>query len=229
MGDHTEYVREPREVHHWVHPYLSRVETRGDLLALRIRARIGQTLEEVEAAVPALQVAAGAHSARSLQVSPFKVQVNLMMRDSLSSGRQAVLPTRDDIATVGMAPAGRTQGGGVWWLQVTNRHTLVAGCSGAGKGSVLWSVCGNLAPCVSTGEVQMWGIDLKRGIELSIGKAMFCCMVTTPAQAIEVLKKLLAVIDERGDRMAGRVREHVPTPGDPLHVLVIDELAVLTS
>lgn len=85
------------------------------------------------------------------------------------------------------------------------------------------------APAVPTGEVQLWGVDLKRGIELAMGKALFSCMATTPAQAVEVLKRLLQVIDERGTRMAGVVREHTPRPGDPLHVLVIDVLSVLTS
>ncbi len=228
-GGRTEVVREPREVSHWVAPRLSKVSTHGDMLSLKIRARVGQTLEDVEAAVPRLQVAASAESARSLVLSPCEVQVNLMMRNALTTCREAVLLTREEIVAVGTVPAGRTQDGGTWWLTVTNRHTLIAGCSGAGKGSVLWSVCGNLAPAVSTGEVQLWGIDLKRGIELSMGKAMFCCMVTSPAQAVEVLVKLLQVIDERGARMAGRVREHTPRPGDPLHVLVIDELAVLTA
>ncbi|ERF56673.1 hypothetical protein H639_08073, partial [Cutibacterium avidum TM16] len=62
-------------------PYLSRVETRGDLLVLRIRARIGQTLEEIEAAVPALQVAAAATSGRCAFVSECQVEVQLMMRN----------------------------------------------------------------------------------------------------------------------------------------------------
>jgi S-DNA-T family DNA segregation ATPase FtsK/SpoIIIE len=39
----------------------------------------------------------------------------------------------------------------------------------------------------------------------------------------------MRVIDERGNRMAGTTRLHAPTVGDPLHVLVIDELAALTA
>ncbi|MEL4505493.1 FtsK/SpoIIIE domain-containing protein [Luteococcus sp. H138] len=229
VGDHTEYVREPKEVSHWVAPYLSRVETHGDKLTLRIRARVGQTLDEVEAAAPKLQVAAAAQSSRCVQVSSCEVLVELMMGNALATGREATLLTRQEIVAVGRVPAGRAQDGSIWWLPVAGRHTLVAGCSGSGKGSVLWSVVGNLAPAVPTGEVQVWGIDLKRGIELAMGKQLFSCMATTPTQAAEVLKKLLAVIDERGPRMAGQVREHTPRPSDPLHVLVIDELAVLTS
>lgn len=229
VGDHTEYVREPKEVSNWVAPYLSRVETHGDKLTLRIRARIGQSLDEVEAAAPKLQVAAAAQSSRCVQVSSCELLVELMMGNALATGREATLLTRQEMVAVGRVPAGRAQDGSIWWLPVAGRHTLVAGCSGSGKGSVLWSVVGNLAPAVPTREVQVWGIDLKRGIELTMGKQLFSCMATTPAQAVKVLKKLLAVIDERGPRMAGQVREHTPRPSDPLHVLVIDELAVLTS
>lgn len=229
VGDHTEYVREPREVKHWVAPHLSRVETRGDLLVLRIRARIGQTLEEIEAAVPALQVAAAATSGRCAFVSECQVEVQLMMRNTLATGREATILTRGDLDAIGVVPAGRTQAGTTWWLPIIGRHTLIVGASGSGKGSPMWSVCGNLAPAVPTGEVQLWGIDLKHGLELSMGKQLFCCMATTPAQALEVLCQLKAVIDARGQVMAGVSRLHQPRPGDPLHLLVIDELAVLTS
>ena len=210
-------------------PYLSRVETRGDLLVLRIRARIGQTLEEIEAAVPALQVAAAATSGRCAFVSECQVEVQLMMRNTLASGREARLLSREALGSVGIVLAGRTQTGATWHLPVIGRHTLIVGASGSGKGSPLWSVVGNLASAVPTGEVQLWGIDLKHGLELSMGKPLFCCMATTPAQALEVLRQLMKVIEARGAVMAGVSRLHQPRPGDPLHVLVIDELAVLTS
>lgn len=229
VGGHTEYVREPQKVEHWVAPYLSRVETRGDLLTLRVRARLGQTLEEIEAAVPALQVAAAATSGRCAFVSECQVEVQLMMRNALASGREACIPTREELPGVGVVPLGRTQRGTPWELCVIGRHTLVVGCSGSGKGSPMWGVAGNLAPYVATGEVQLWGIDLKHGIELAMGKDLFCCLATTPAQALEVLRLLCAVIKERGAAMAGLSRLHEPRPGDPLHVVMTDELAVLTS
>ncbi|ERF56692.1 hypothetical protein H639_08066, partial [Cutibacterium avidum TM16] len=135
----------------------------------------------------------------------------------------------EDLGSVGIVLAGRTQTGATWHLPVIGRHTLIVGASGSGKGSPLWSVVGNLASAVPTGEVQLWGIDLKHGLELSMGKPLFCCMATTPAQALEVLRQLMKVIEARGAVMAGVSRLHQPRPGDPLHVLVIDELAVLTS
>ena len=125
--------------------------------------------------------------------------------------------------------SGRTQGGGDWWLQLRGRHTLVAGCSGSGKGSVLWGICGGLSPAVRTDVARLWGIDLKRGVELAMGEGLFSARAYTPADALDVLRALMRVIDERGARMAGTTRLHEPVVGDPLHVLVIDELAALTA
>ena len=109
------------------------------------------------------------------------------------------------------------------------RHTLVAGCSGAGKGSVLWGICCGLAPAVRADVVRLWGIDLKRGVELAMGERLFSTRAYAPADALDVLKALMRVIDDRGRTMAGATRLHSPAAGDPLHVLVIDELAALTA
>ena len=229
VGDHLETIKEPRQVTVWTAPYLPKIETRGDTLVLRVRPRIGQVFEDIEAALEALRLAAGASSARTQPVNDVHIEVQLMMRNALASGREATLTTRDSLDTVGVVPAGRTLSGDTWFLQVIGRQTLVVGASGAGKGSPVWSVCGYLAPAIPTGEVQLWGIDLKHGLELGMGKDLFCCMATTPAQALAVLQELLAVIAVRGAAMFGTSRLHEPRPGDPLHVLIIDELAVLTS
>jgi DNA segregation ATPase FtsK/SpoIIIE, S-DNA-T family len=58
---------------------------------------------------------------------------------------------------------------------------------------------------------------------------LFSAHAYTPEAALQVLKTLMTVIDERGRSMAGTTRLHTPTVGDPLHVLVIDELAALTA
>ena len=61
------------------------------------------------------------------------------------------------------------------------------------------------------------------------GAGLFSARAYTPADGVGVLRALMAVIDERGAAMAGTTRLHQPTVGDPLHVLVIDELAALTA
>lgn len=219
------------EEHRWVAPRLRRVRIRGHLLSLTIRARAGQTLDEVEAGAERLATtfAAVAHRVRPVtgSGSGCTVVVELVMRDDLTHAVDAVEPAPFAVAEA--VRLGRTQGGGEWWLQLRGRHTLVAGCSGSGKGSVLWGICGGLAPAVRADVARLWGIDLKRGVELAMGEGLFSTHAYTPADALDVLRALMTVIDERGARMTGTTRLHEPVVGDPLHVLVIDELAALTA
>lgn len=219
------------EEHRWVAPRLRWVRIRGHLLSLTIRARAGQTLDELEAGAERLATtfAAVAHRVRPVtgSASGCTVVVELVMRDHLTHSADAVEPA--PIAAAESVRLGRTQGGGDWRLQLRGRHTLVAGCSGSGKGSALWGICCGLAPAVRADLVRLWGVDLKRGVELAMGEGLFSTRAYTPADALDVLKSLMAVIDERGTRMAGVTRLHEPVVGDPLHVLVIDELAALTA
>jgi S-DNA-T family DNA segregation ATPase FtsK/SpoIIIE len=94
---------------------------------------------------------------------------------------------------------------------------------------MLWGVCGGLAPAVRADLVRLWGVDLKRGVEVMMGRHLFTTVAVTPAEAVAALTRLLQVIEDRGRAMAGVTRLHQPRPGDPLHVLVVDELAALTA
>lgn len=213
-------------------PRLRQVRARGSLLELTVETRRGQTVEEFNAGVPKL---ASSLKARSFRIRPaegrhasYRTVIELVMTDSLTtptagSSADLVGPVYDQVIL------GRTQSGSPWRLVVRGRHTLIAGCSGAGKGSVLWGLCCGLAPAVTRDLVRLWGVDLKRGVELEMGAGLFTVRAYDTDAALRTLKALLRVIDERGRLMAGHTRLHEPTPGDPLHVLVIDELAALTA
>ena len=217
-----------------MHPKLVKTQTSDSSLVLVVRTRTGQTVDDLEHSAPALAAAAAAVSFRCRVLSSHQVEVTLVMREALATAVQAA----DAVAPaalsgpgsgVGSVRMGRRQDGTDWWLRLMGRHTLVVGCSGSGKGSILWGVCGGLAPAVSARLVQMWGVDLKKAVEVGMGRGLFCATAATAAEAIQVLTQLLAVIDVRGHQMAGVTRLHQPTPGDPLHVLVIDELAALVA
>jgi S-DNA-T family DNA segregation ATPase FtsK/SpoIIIE len=217
--------------HHQVAPRLLRARTRGHLLELTIRARAGQTVEDLNDAAPRLAatLAAVAHRTRPVSGagSGCTTVVELVMADTLTSWQAA--PEPEPRAVCDRVRLGRAQAGRDWWLQLRGRHTLVAGCSGSGKGSVLWGICCGLAPAVRADLVRLWGVDLKRGVELAMGAGLFSAHAYTPEDALTVLRALMAVIDERGHAMAGTTRLHEPVVGDPMHVLVIDELAALTA
>ncbi len=209
----------------WFHPKLLGTDVSQTTLCLTVRARMGQTVEDLERAVPAIRDAAGAHSARTVVVAPGTLRIELVMREQLSTvGRAApseVVTTRVTL--------GRCENGSAWTLPLSGRHTLTVGCSGAGKGSVFWGIAGNLGPAVADGVVRLVGIDLKYGIELSIGSGLFTKIATTEADAVEIAAALEKLMNKRGTEMAGRTREHSPTKGSPLVVLLIDELAGVTA
>src|SRR5262249_47271746 len=52
-------------------------------------------------------------------------------------------------------------------------HWLIAGATGAGKGSVLWALIRALAGGIRRGLVQLWVIDPKGGMELAFGEKLF--------------------------------------------------------
>ncbi|MFL0292379.1 cell division protein FtsK [Mycobacterium sp. SMC-18] len=210
----------------WFHPKLLGTEVSQTTLRLTARARMGQTVEDLERAVPAIRDANGAHSARAVVVSPGTLRIELVKREQLSTVRHAAPPTA---VTTTRVTLGRREDGSDWILPLRGRHTLTVGCSGAGKGSVFWDIACGLGPSVAAGVVHLIGIDLKYGIELSIGAGLFTKIATTEADAVATLAGLEMLMDKRGNEMASLTREHRPTKASPLVVLLIDELAGLTA
>ena len=126
---------------------------------------------------------------------------------------------------------GRAEDGLAYALHLIGRHVLIAGASGAGKGSVLWSLILALAPAVAAGTVRLRGVDPKGGMELFPGRALF------GEYADEDLADLVALLERAVNDMHARkrrlkaagVRVFTPSDEDPLEVVVIDELAFLTA
>jgi S-DNA-T family DNA segregation ATPase FtsK/SpoIIIE len=129
----------------WFHPKLLEAAASHTTLRLTVRARMGQTVEELERAVPAIRDAAGAHSARAVVVSPGTLRIELVMREHLQAVGHAAPPT---VVATTRVTLGRREDGSAWTLPLSGRHTLTVGCSGSGKGSVFWGIAGGLGPAV---------------------------------------------------------------------------------
>ncbi|WP_200940663.1 FtsK/SpoIIIE domain-containing protein [Cellulomonas sp. Leaf334] len=205
---------------------LSGIQTSGNILTLRVRAAVGQTVDDLDRAVEAIATAFGAQSAECRRVGPGMVEMNLTMRELLHEPTTPPVPHDLETEAVDL---GRRSDGSPWRLELNGRHTLVVGRSGAGKGSIFWGIAGNLAPAAHAGLVRLWGIDLKGGVEVAVGAGMFSAVAMDEHSALRLLKSLHQVIVERQAVMRGRSRLFEPSPGDPSHVLLIDELAVLTA
>jgi hypothetical protein len=107
------------------------------------------------------------------------------------------------------------------------RHVLFGGATGAGKSSGLNVLMGNLAAC---GDVVIWAIDLKKGMELGPWAPCIDRLATTAdearallADAVKVLEARAALLAERGQRV------WQPSPDMPALVIIIDEYAELTD
>jgi S-DNA-T family DNA segregation ATPase FtsK/SpoIIIE len=167
--------------------------------------------------------------ARVVEHRPGRIWLELHPKDVLSSVVNP-LPTasRVDLSAV---PVGRHEDGSDWVLRLVGTHVLVAGATGSGKGSVLWSLLNGLAPALSDGTVQVWALDPKGGMELRPGRPLFARFEdANPENMCGVLEQLVAVKDARAKALAAaNQRTHVSTPDAPHILLVVDELATLTA
>jgi S-DNA-T family DNA segregation ATPase FtsK/SpoIIIE len=125
---------------------------------------------------------------------------------------------------------GRSEDGTPWLLNLVATHVLVAGSTGAGKGSVLWSLVRLLAPLVRAGLVALWVVDPKGGMEFRAGRPLFARYEdSSPEGMVALLEDAAQYMDARADRLAGHTRSHTPTPDDPFVVVLVDEVADLTA
>jgi S-DNA-T family DNA segregation ATPase FtsK/SpoIIIE len=209
-------------------PRLVRVRVQGLRVRLLVRLLCGQVFEDVEKAGERLGVAVGAGRVRVDPVGANQVLVTFTMGDLLATAFTARQPTTGSPVSVDRVWMGECEDGSDWWLPV-GPHTLVAGCSGAGKGSVFWSFLFGLAPGVKAGLVRVHGVDLKGGMEILMGERLFTMRATTAGEAVLLLETLVTEMQARTHRYAGHVRSHVATVGEPLQVVMIDELAALTA
>jgi S-DNA-T family DNA segregation ATPase FtsK/SpoIIIE len=145
------------------------------------------------------------------------------------------LPVSETVDLEAVA-VGLQEDGEPWTVQVLGTHMLIAGATGAGKGSVLWSLLRGLGPQIRDGRVAVWAIDPKGGMELGPGRALYTRFATPtldehPYEAIAVqLEDVVKVMQRRSQGLAGAlIRQHVPTVQEPLILVVIDEIANLTA
>lgn len=128
-------------------------------------------------------------------------------------------------------PIGRREDGSPWVHRLLGTHLLIAGATGAGKGSVLWSLIWAMGPAIRDRSVQVWAIDPKGGMELTPGSGLFTRFAYAEATSmVELLEDAVVVMRERAERLRrSGLRTHIPSAADPLVVVVVDELAALTA
>ncbi|WP_280508769.1 FtsK/SpoIIIE domain-containing protein [Nocardia flavorosea] len=162
--------------------------------------------------------------------SPGFVRLELRTTDTLADSVPVtgLLAYGVDLEAV---PVGVTEDHDVWRLRVLYGHILLAGATGSGKGSVLWSLLNGLGPAIKAGLVDPWMIDPKGGAEFGRGENRLFVRFAVDAKSI--LGLLAEAVDEMDERLArmrqAGVRKLVPTTDEPLILVIIDEAASLSS
>ncbi|PXY34656.1 hypothetical protein BAY59_03835 [Prauserella coralliicola] len=162
---------------------------------------------------------------------PGTVFVRLAFGDPLVNVLGAAVQTEVDLSAVRI---GRRDDGSDWCVNLRGTHTLLTGATGAGKGSVLWSIIAGLGPAIRAGLVQLVGLDPKGGMELGFGRELFRTLVTMDGrdaedQAVTFLEELADEADRRASMLAGYARTLEPSTQLPFMLIVIDELASVTA
>jgi len=199
-----------------------------DVLAVRIVT--GQSAADWHKQSDALAAAWRADRITIVSTAPGELKITLMRGDVLAEPIGLPLPTPATPVDLGAVSVGITETRHHWQLPLLGHHVLIAGATGAGKGSVLWSLIAGISPAVKTGLVRLCVIDPKGGMELGAGAPMFTVFTHDATDTtLELLRQLVTVMHARANRLRGRTRLHTPTPAEPLFVVVIDEIAALTA
>jgi len=107
------------------------------------------------------------------------------------------------------------------------RHGLLGGATGAGKSGGLNVLMGNLVACP---DVVIWGIDLKKGMELGPWASCVDQLATTSDEARALLADAVAILEARAALLAARgLRVWEPSPDFPALIIIVDEYAELAD
>lgn len=215
---------------HVLVPRLCRLRVGYVTDVVTVRMLYGQTVTDWHARSDALAHAFGAIWVRVRPVGPGSIALEVHHTDTLAMSIPVPTPVVAGSVDFKGLPIGVAETGDPWLVRLLGRHVLVAGATGAGKGSVIWSLLAAIAPAVATGTAQVWAIDPKGGMEFGPGQPLFARFAhDTGPTTLALLRDAVDILTDRAERLRGVTRLHTPTVAEPLIVVVIDEIATLTA
>lgn len=210
-------------------PVLGRVTAAPCTDRVPVRLVSGQSPADFADRAEGLAHGFRAHMCRVRSGVPGMVVLELVRRDALAEPMPALpVPERTDLRAL---PVGRCEDGAAFLIRLHGTHLLIAGATGAGKGSYLWCLVRAMLPAMSAGLVRVWACDPKL-MELAFGRALFeryGRYASDPADTAGLLEDAVADMQARARRFAGRQRDHTASAGFPFTVIMVDEIAFLTA
>ncbi len=107
-------------------------------------------------------------------------------------------------------------------VRLAGTHLLIAGATGAGKGSYLWGLVRAMLPAMAAGLVQVWACDPKL-MELAFGRALFDRLRPVrrrPRRHRRPARSTPSPTCRHGPRGSpGKQRDHTPTAEFPFVVV----------
>ncbi|MEU3764303.1 FtsK/SpoIIIE domain-containing protein [Amycolatopsis keratiniphila] len=201
---------------------------------VRVRLVPGQKPEDFDEVARELAVARKVQRCQVRELEPNVVSIDFMRRDLLDAP-VACLPVPEMVSVDGSGMdlravyAGSTEYGTPWTLPLVGggAHTLVAGASGSGKGSVLWAPLVSAAAPIRAGLIRLSGIDPK-AVELAYGRGIFARYGVSGKEALDVLDALIEELENRKRVFAGNTRQVPVSTEYPVELLEFDEIGALT-
>jgi DNA segregation ATPase FtsK/SpoIIIE, S-DNA-T family len=197
---------------------------------VEVQILIGQSVADWQSKAPALAEGFRARRLTIRSTTPREITITAHHRDALANPitlHRSTRSTRVNPAHIGV---GATEAGKWWRLPVLGHHILVAGATGSGKGSVLWSLVAGLAPGIWAGWIRVLVVDPKGGMEFGRGQKLFSGFAYDNGhETVELLRAATKIMQQRAQRLRGHTRLHSPSVDEPLIVLIVDEIASLTA
>ena len=211
-------------------PLLQSVTIGATVDVLVVRIVTGQCVADWQKHSDALAEAWRAQWVTIRSVTPGDIRITVHHSDALVGPMRLPRPAPGSTVDPHGVGVGVTDTGRWWRLPVLGQHILVAGATGSGKGSVVWSLIAALAPAIRGRLVRLCVIDPKGGMEFGRGATLFTGFAYDNGEhTLGLLRATVTVMQQRAGRLRGRTRLHTPTVTEPLIVLVVDELASLTA
>lgn len=188
-------------------PTLQSVQIGKTTDALQLRIVTGQCLTDWHKQADGLAAAWRADRITIRSIAPGEVRITLMRGDVLADPVDLPMPTSTAAVDLRAVRIGITENRHWWHVPLLGHHMLIAGATGAGKGSVLWSLIAGIAPEVKTGFVRLCVIDPKGGMERGAGAPMFTVFTHDATDTtVHMLRQLVTVMHARANRLRGHTR-----------------------